>query len=171
MLRVVGIVALFVLTACSQSNANVGPSPSPIIPQGNWTQNLTFTGELTGQMNGIVPDTLDQQSECTGSRSHVGPNETWSAGLYGTIDTTGDEWHVVFVLANFRGPGTYTNNDAVVQVESADFSQIWMNLTTDQVKFTLDRGQQSGTVDAQLTNDVTGKGAAVHLTGTWNCRG
>jgi hypothetical protein len=169
MARVVGIVALFVLTACSQSNANVGPSPSPILPQGNWTQNLAFAGELTGQMSGIVPDTTDQQSECTGSRTHTG--DTWSDGFYGTIDTSGEQWHVIFLLDNFRGPGTYVNNDAIVQVESTDFTQAWLNLDADKVTFTVDRSQQSGSVDAQLTDATSGKGAAVHLTGTWNCRG
>jgi len=169
MLRVVGIVALFVLSACSQSSPNVGPSPSPVFPQGNWTQNLTFAGELTGQMNGIVADTLDQQSECTGSRTHNG--ETWADSFFGTVDTSGQQWQVIFLIGNFRGPGTYTNADITVQVQSPDASQAWLSLDKDKVTFTLNRAQQSGTVDAQLTNATSGKAGAVHLTGSWNCRG
>jgi hypothetical protein len=169
MARVVGIVALFVLTACSQSSTIAGPSPTPILPQGSWTQNLTFNGELTGQMTGIIPNTLDQQSECTGSRTHNG--ETWADSFFGTIDTSGNDWQVIFLLNNFRGPGTYTNSDANIQVESPDASQAWLNLDADKVTFTVDRGQQSGSIDAQLTNATSGKAAAVHLVGSWNCRG
>ncbi|HYM65947.1 MAG TPA: hypothetical protein VEW68_01525, partial [Patescibacteria group bacterium] len=68
MLRVAGIAALFVFTACSSTSVDTSP-PSPVIAQGNWTQNLTFAGEVQGQMSGIVPDTTDYQTECTGSRT------------------------------------------------------------------------------------------------------
>jgi hypothetical protein len=169
MLRVVGIVALFVLAACAQSNVNVGPSPSPVIPQGNWTENLTFTGDVVGQMSGIIPDTLDQQSACTGSRTHNG--ETWSDTFYGVVDASGNQWEVVFLIPNFRGPGTYQDSSANIQLQSPDASRAWLNLGGDKVSFVIDRGQQSGTIDATLTNATTGKAASVHLTGNWNCKG
>jgi hypothetical protein len=169
MLRAAGIVLLFVLTACNQTNVNAGPSPSPVIPQGNWIENLAVAGEVTGQMTSIVADTANQQSECTGSRTHSG--ETWSDSFFGVVDTSGQQWQVVFLIGNFRGPGTYLGTDATVQFQTPDAAQVWLSQGGDTVKFTVDRGQQSGTVDATLTNAASGKGAAVHITGTWNCKG
>ena len=52
MLRAAGIVALIVFAACTQTNPPAVASPSPVIPQGNWTQNLTFTGAIYGTDDG-----------------------------------------------------------------------------------------------------------------------
>jgi hypothetical protein len=169
MLRVVGIVALFVLAACGQSSVKTVASPSPVIPQGSWTQSLVFSGETSGQMGGIVPDTPDQKSECTGSRTRNG--EPWSDSFYGTLDSSGKAWGVVFLIQNFRGPGTYINGDVQVQLHDYESSQVWQNLGADKVTFTVERSQQSGTVDAQLTSAYTGKSGAERVTGRWNCRG
>jgi hypothetical protein len=46
-----------------------------------------------------------------------------------------------------------------------------MNGGVDKVTFTVERSQQSGTVDAQLTSAATGKNGGEHITGRWNCRG
>ncbi len=170
MLRVVGIVALIVLAAaCDQTTAKTVASPSPVIALGNWSETLTLTGDVEGQMTGIVPDTTDQQSACTGSKSRLG--DTWSDTFYGTIDATGAEWQIVFLITNFRGQGTYVNKDVAVTLQSADNKLVWLNEPADKVTFVLDRSQQSGTVDAALTNAATGKAGAQHLTGRWNCRG
>jgi len=176
MLRVVGIVALFVLAACNQNGVKVGPSPSPVISQGSWTQNLTLTGDLPGQITNIVPDQATQQTFCSGSKVRNG--ETWSDSFYATVDSTGSEWQVNIIIENFRGPGTYTNNDVKISLQSADSSRAWLNqdvdsahADADKVTFTIDRSLQSGTIDAFLTNASTGKRGAEHITGTWNCRG
>jgi hypothetical protein len=169
MLRVVGIVALFVLAACAQTPAKPAASPSPVIAQGNWTQNLTFTGELPGQMSAIVPDAGDIKSECTGSRTRN--SETWSSTFYGILDASGTIWGIVLLIPNFRGPGTYTGADLQVQMHNPDNTQAWMNRDGDKVTFTIERGQQSGTIDAALTSAATGKPGAEHVSGRWNCRG
>jgi hypothetical protein len=169
MLRFVGIVALLVLAACEQSAVKTVASPSPVIPQGNWTQNLTFSGELPGQMSAIVLDNADQRSECTGARTHNG--EPWSDSFFGTLDATGKQWGVVFLIQNFRGPGTYTNGDVQVQLHNVDNSQVWLNLNADKVTLTVERSQQAGTIDAQLTSATTGKSGVERITGRWNCRG
>ena len=170
MLRVVGIVALIVLAAaCDQTTVRTVPSPSPVIAAGNWNQSLTLTGDVKGQMTGIVPDTADQQSACTGSKSRLG--ETWSDFFYGTIDSSGTEWEIVFLIANFRGQGTYMNNDVAVTLQSTDKTKVWLNQSADKVTFVVERGQQSGTVDASLTDATSGKAGSEHLTGRWNCRG
>jgi hypothetical protein len=54
-------------------------------------------------------------------------------------------------------------------VHSTDAAKVWQSRGSDKVTFTLDRDQQSGTVDATLTNANTGKDG-VQVTGHWNCR-
>jgi hypothetical protein len=87
------------------------------------------------------------------------------------LDTSGKAWGVVFLIQNFRGPGTYSNGDVNIQLHNPDNTQVWMNGGVDKVTFTVERGQQSGNVDAQLTSAVTGKNGGERLTGRWNCRG
>jgi hypothetical protein len=170
MLRVVGIVALIVLAiACEQTTVKPVASPSPVILEGNWAQNLTFAGEVAGQLTGILPGTGDLKSECTGSKTHVG--ERWSDTIYGSIDASGQVGGVVILIENFSGPGTYAEKAIVVEMHSADNSKVWRSGVGDKITFTIERNQQTGTIDATMTSATTGKVAAEHITGTWNCRG
>ena len=177
MLRLAGIVALLVFTACGQTSVNVGSSPSPVIPQGTWAQNLTLAGDLAGRITGVVPDQGTQQTFCSGAKARNG--DTWSDSFYANIDSSGDEWQLNIIIENFRGPGTYSDKDVKISLQSADNSQAWLNqdvdlvtnAAADKVTFTMDRSQQSGTVDAMLTNAATGAHGAEHVTGSWNCRG
>ena len=168
--RVAGIVALIVLAlACGPGPVKIGPSPSPVLLDGNWSQNLTFTGEVAGQLTGIIPGTGDLKSECTGSKTHVG--ERWSDVVNGSIDATGQIWGLVILIANFSGPGTYTEKSIVIEMHSPEAVKVWRSGVGDKVTFTIDRNQQTGTIDASLTSAATGKAGAEKITGTWNCRG
>ncbi len=177
MLRLVGIVALFVLAACNQTTSKAGPSPSPVIAEGNWNQNLTLTGELPGHITAIVPDQAGQQTFCSGAKARSG--ETWSDSFFAQVDSSGNTWQISIVIENFRGPGTYTDKDVKIALQSPDNTQTWLsqdadpvqNLGADKVSFTIGRNQQTGTVDASLTNATSGKRGAEHITGSWNCRG
>jgi hypothetical protein len=168
MLRAAGIVALIVLAACSGSTPKGVASPSPVIAQGNWTQSLTFTGDVSGQMTGIVADSGDQKSQCSGIKVHNG--QAWSDLFFGSVDTGGQVWGVVFYVDNFRGPGAYTDTSAVIEVHSPDTTSVWASRPGNKVTFTIDRSLQAGTVDATLTNATTGK-PSLTVTGRWNCRG
>jgi hypothetical protein len=170
MLRVAGIVALIVLaTACDQTTVKTVASPSPVIAQGTWTEGLTFTGDIPGEMTGIVADTGGLLSACTGEKSRTG--DIWANTFYGTLDSSGSIWGVVFTIHNFSGPGTYANSAIAVEVHSEDLSKVWLSQDGDKITFTIDRTQQSGTIDGTLTNATTGKVASEHVTGRWNCRG
>jgi hypothetical protein len=169
MLRAAGIVALIVFTACGPNNPAAVASPSPVIAEGNWTQNLTFTGGITGQMTAIVADTGDQVSACTGSKTRNG--EQWADTFFGAIDASGQVWQLAFTINNFRGPGTYHYADMSIVVRSLDKTRVWLNAASrDKINFTLSMNQQSGTVDAALTDGNTGK-PGLKVTGQWNCRG
>jgi len=169
MLRLVGIVALFVLAACGQTSGNAGPTPSPVIAQGSCTQNLTLTGELPGRITTIVADQGTQQTFCSGSKARDG--ETWASTFYTTVDSSGTEWQLSINVVNFRGPGTYATRDVQISLQAPDNSRAWLNQSADKVTFTMDRSQQSGTIDASLTSADSGKKAAERIVGTWNCRG
>jgi hypothetical protein len=133
-----------------------------------WTQDLMFSGEVTGHMTGIVADTPTQQSACTGAKPRAG--ETWADEFYGQIDTSGVVWGLDFVIVNYGGPGVYRDQAVQVEVHDSTNAKVWENLSGDAVTFVLDRTQQSGTVDALLTSAASGKAGSVHLTGTWNCK-
>ena len=170
MLRFAGIVALFVLAACgSQPTAKPVASPSPVIAAGNWNVSLTFKGDVAGQMNGITPDTDTQQSICSGIKARNG--DTWSDSFYGTIGSGGQVWQLTIAVNNFRGPGTYTEAAVNIALQSPDNTKAWLNQAGDKIRFTIERSQQTGTLDAALTNADTDAAGAEHITGRWNCRG
>jgi hypothetical protein len=168
MLRAAGIVALCVLVACGSSSPKGVASPSPVLAEGNWNQALIFAGQLNGQMTAIVADSGDQKSMCSGVKARDG--QAWSDVFYGTVDSSGQVWGVVFMIDKFRGPGSYLDTSAVIEVHSGDATQVWRSREGDKVTFTIDRNQQSGTVEASLTDANTGK-AGLQLNGRWNCRG
>ena len=169
MLRGAGIVALFVLLmACGESSAAQKASPSVAPVQHTWNQDLTLAGDVSGHMTGIVADVGTQTSACTGAKPR--PGETWSTKFYGTIDASGAVWGIDFVIQNYGGSGVYKDRAIEIQVHDAGSGKVWLSMTGDAVTFTLDRTQQSGTVDATLTNADSGKAASLHLLGHWNCR-
>jgi hypothetical protein len=173
MLRAAGIVALVVLTACGQNTPNAVASPSPVIAAGTWTQNLTFSGDLSGVMTAIVADSGSQKNECSGVKARNG--QVWGDTFYGTIDASGDIWEVNFSIPVFRGPGPYSVPSVTVVVQSpgdpTNLTKTWSSQGGDnKVTFSMGRDQQSGTVTADLTNAQTGK-PTLHVTGEWHCRG
>src|SRR5260370_2587852 len=84
----------------------------------------------------IVPDIGDQRSQCTGGRTHNG--ETWTDFFYGTVDTDGVVWGVVYEINNFRGPGAYQNSPVTIEVHSLDATKLCQTTTTDNVTAPLD---------------------------------
>lgn len=95
----------------------------------------------------------------------------WADSFVATVDSSGAPWQLTFFVENFRGAGTYANGSVSVVLQSPDNTKAWLNLKDDKVTFTIDRGQQSGTIDATLTNATSGKTGTEHITGRWNCRG
>jgi len=120
------------------------------------------------QLTGIVADSGEQVSQCTGSKTRTG--EQWADTFYGVVGSTGQTWEIGFVVNNFRGPGTYHTTDSTIVVRSLDKKKVWLNLSRDKVTFSVSSTQQSGTVDAALTDATTGK-PGLKVIGQWNCRG
>src|SRR5438067_13277444 len=111
MLRGAGIAAaLIVLAACAQSSPTAGVSPSPPPAAATWTQDLSFSGEISGHMTSIVPNTASFQSACTGAK--LRPGQAWAVEFYGSIDMSGQVWGVDLVIQDYGSLGV-TKDSAV----------------------------------------------------------
>jgi hypothetical protein len=170
-----GIVGAWALTGCTALNEANAPQPTPTpsltaatsaqtLPP--WTENLVFTGELAGQMTTIVASGPGQQSECTGTGSAAAGK--WVSTLFGGVGP--GVYGIVVSASPYRGPGTYGQPVVTVQVHSLDNQKVWRSQPADPVTFVVAADENSGTLDAVLTNqvDTTGK---LHVTGTWSCGG
>jgi hypothetical protein len=116
-------------------------------------------------MTVVPPNVGGQQSECTGKNSRTGG--TWASTIYVLLGS--QKYGVTFLALHYRGPATYAEDVTSVQVFNPDHSKAWQNLDSDPVKFTVNADEESGTVQATLTNLSNAK-SKLTLTGTWNCR-
>jgi len=141
-------------------------TPAPAgSPAGSWAQALTFSGDLQGAMDGVLPDSPATRSECTGRNSR--PEGAWASALYGTVGP--DVYEVLVTVHAYRGPGVYGAPDVMVQVARPDGSAIWQTSGGDRATFTVDPGEESGTVSATLTNLST-TATRLRVDGRWSCR-
>ena len=49
--------------------------------------------------------------------------ETWANSFYGTVDSSGEVWGVVFQIKNFRGPGTYQGTSITIIDKLRSFTE------------------------------------------------
>ncbi len=169
-------LALLLLGGCSAMSSG-SPSPTPSAsesavsapvptPSGvAWAEDLTFSGELTGHMTGIVPNEAGQRSQCTGPGSKS--SGQWALKLFGQV--ANGVYGLVVTANPYRGPGAYTAVAAKVQVFSADQQQVWQSQAGDPVSFSVANDEETGSLDTVLTNLADGK-TKMHVTGTWSCR-
>ena len=174
--RFVAGMALLLLTACGGGTGTPAPSPSSAVTPApnpvpsaavshNWEENLSFGGDLSGSMKSVVAAQPGQVSECTGRNSLSGGS--WASSIYGNV---GSEVFGLVIVANpYRGPGTYRDRQASVQVHSLDNSRVWQSVAADPVTFVVAADQESGTLEASLDNLTTGK-TTLKISGAWTCR-
>ena len=140
------------------------PSPSPT-PAGSWSQALDFSGDVTGTMSSVIPATPQVRSECTGRNSR--PAGVWASTIFGYVGS--DVYGVLFAVGQYRGPGSYSSPDVTVQVHSSDNSVVWQSAGASSATFTVAPDEESGTVEAKLTN-LGSNQATLQLNGSWSCR-
>jgi hypothetical protein len=75
---------------------------------------------------------------------------------------------LVVLTSRYIGPAVFTT-DVSVEVHSADKSMVWQNGPADPVSFTVGTDEQSGLVDATLTNAATSS-RKLHVAGGWSCQ-
>jgi hypothetical protein len=74
----------------------------------------------------------------------------------------------VVLVPGYKGAATFTGGLSV-EIHRADLSQAWENQPADLVSFTVNPGEESGRVDATLTNVVT-PSHKLRIAGTWSCQ-
>jgi hypothetical protein len=138
------------------------PSPGPTTAA-RWTENLSFSGDVNGTMTTVVPLSPQVRSECTGHNSR--PAGTWASTIFGLVGS--DVYGVLFAVGKYRGPGSYNAPDVTVQVHRSDNSAVWQS-SADKATFTIAPDEESGTVEATLTN-LANNQATMRVSGTWTC--
>ena len=175
-IRLVGMaaasVAVVAVAGCSILEQQVAvsstPTPSPFVVSSApppWTEDLTFSGDISGTLNQVVAGTAGVRTICTGQRGQGG--ETWVLTLFGPVGRS--IYGVQLAVSDYRGPGSYEAPQASMQVFRPDASLGWQSLEGDQVSLVLDTSRQSGTVDATLTN-LTNDSSKINVSGHWSCR-
>jgi hypothetical protein len=148
-------------STATATSARVAAAPAG----GGWAQALVFSGDVRGTMDGVVADGDATRSECSGRNSR--PDGAWASALFGPV---GEEvYEVVVTVRPYRGPGTYRTPDVAVQVSMPDGSEVWQTSGADPATFTVGVSEESGTVDATLTN-LASTTTRLRLTGRWSCR-
>src|SRR5919198_4503116 len=161
-LHLAGILLTLLLAGCAGSEAaapqQVQPSPagvsSPAAQPSSQrvgppaaTQELSFSGDLSGTMSRLTAAGQGAASECTQRPRTTG---AWASTLYGYL---GDRVYGVVVLVKpYNGPATYDGTEAQVQILSQDQQRVWQSVAGDQVSFTVDNGEQTGSMEANLHN-------------------
>lgn len=149
--------------------AGVGPaapSPEPSA-RSAWAQALRFSGDVQGTLSQAVPGDASRPTECTGATSRYAG--AWASAVYGPLGH--DLYGVVVTVRPYRGPGTYRTPDVAVQVlRPADASAVWQTAPGDAATFSVDTGEQTGALDATLTN-LSSNTTKLHVGGRWSCPG
>ena len=167
-------IAILLAGACSgpaASTPEASPSPTPtaaplVIGSGNapWPLDLTFTGDLTGSVSATAPNDPAIRNECTGRNSTRG-QASWASTMAFAI---GPQRYALVILATgYRGPSTFTKALSV-EVHSADLNRVWSNRADDPVSFTVSVNEESGSIDATLTN-ATAPSQKLKVRGRWTC--
>jgi hypothetical protein len=92
---------------------------------------------------------------------------TWASTLFGPVGA--EVFGVVVLSSGYRGPATYDQGKASVQVYNPDKSRVWQSQSGDLVSFTVNPDEESGSMDATLTNLGTNK-SKLKVSGRWSCR-
>jgi hypothetical protein len=174
--RRAAVAAVLFVATCGTSTAPTSPTSTPSPPASprpavspssglGWVEDFTLSGDLNGTMTVVAPNAAGQQSECSGKNSRTGG--TWASTIYVLLGN--QKYGVAFLSTEYRGPASYAEDVASVQVFNPDHSKAWQNLASDPVKFTVNADEESGTVEATLTNLSNGQ-SKLMLKGTWSCR-
>jgi len=175
-MRLVGMAAALIvvvaIAGCSvleqQISVSPTPTPSPFVASSApppWTEELKFSGDLSGTMNQVVAGSAGIRTICTGQRGQSG--DTWVLTLFGPVGRA--TYGLQLTVSDYRGPGTYQAPQASMQVFRPDATLGWQSRDGDQVSLVLDTSRESGTLEATLTN-LTNDSSKVQVSGHWSCK-
>lgn len=115
-------------------------------------------------MTALVTESAQTPSACSERPVEAA---AWASTLYGTVN--GEVFGFLATVKPYNGPGAYTAAQAQVQLFSVtDQTKTWESLPGDSVTFTVHNDNQTGTVQATLTN-LDSNQATLSVSGSWSC--
>jgi hypothetical protein len=128
-----------------------------------WLLNLDFSGDLTAHVTGTAPSDDLIHNECTAEGSTR--LTKWASTM--ALNIAQQRFALIVLVDGYKGAGAFTSNVSV-EVNSADKAKVWQNGPGDPVTFTVGSDEQSGLLDATLTNAATGS-SKLRISGHWTC--
>lgn len=171
------VLAALAFCGCSTIQEATAPTPSAsaptpvtaaITPQGfggNWNEDLALSGELSGRLGEVIASQAGQRSECTGKNSKSAGQ--WALHVFGQVGA--QVYGLVVTASPYRGPGQYGESTTAVQVHNLDSTSVWQSGSGDSVAFAVNNDEESGTLQATLTNVSSGTGK-MKVSGRWACK-
>jgi hypothetical protein len=172
-------IALLLTAACATgpaSGAASGPAPSstptplavPTDVAGGtnapWALDLDLGGDLTAHVTGTAPSDAAVHNDCTGVDSpRLG---SWASTMAFTVGQT--RYALYMLVKDYRGAAAFSSG-ATVEVSSEDQGQAWQNESGDAVTLTVGAQQQSGQLQAVLSN-VADTSKKLTIAGHWSCQ-
>jgi len=169
-------IAMLLACSCGGGPASApSPSPSPTrtpspvataalgTGYAPWLLNLDFSGDLTAHVTGTAPSDDLIHNECTGDGSTRLGN--WASTM--ALNIGPQRYALIVLVDGYKGAGAFSSNVSV-EVNSADKAKVWLSGPSDPVSFTVGSDEQSGLLEATLTNAATGS-SKLRISGHWTC--
>ncbi len=172
------IGALLLGIAASHLRSLKGETQPAAANNASWKADLTLTGAVSGTVKSISVTEESARSNCSGRYSEAAGS--WSSDFL--IRLAGEQFHLEITVLPYAGPGTYSNSPSnprgllVLAYNSpTDDNLGWANDPSGPATFSVDPGDESGTLNATLTRNPSGDlpsdwNESVHVSGRWTCR-
>ncbi|MDQ6772593.1 MAG: hypothetical protein M3024_06350 [Candidatus Dormibacteraeota bacterium] len=165
------LLAVVTLSACGAlepvPQVAATPTPTQIADPNSapsWLENLTFGGDLRGTLNQVTAGENGMRTACTGPRGRA--MQAYVLTVFGPVGKS--VYGVQLTVNQYRGPGQYSAPLAGAQVFRPDNSAGWRAVDGDSVTVSVGPDEQSGQVQASLTN-LGNNNSKLKLKGNWAC--
>jgi hypothetical protein len=144
------------------------PTSTPVVASGlanaPWPLDLALTGDLTANLAGTVPGDPSVANECTGKNSARAGN--WASTM--ALNVGGERFALVILAGSYKGAATFSKGVSI-EVHSGDLARVWQNRSGDAVSFTVAPDEESGRLQAMLSN-ASAPAQKLKLSGRWSCQ-
>ncbi|MFZ0217557.1 MAG: hypothetical protein WAM30_16625 [Candidatus Dormiibacterota bacterium] len=138
-------------------------TPLPQVGPPAASQQLAFSGDISGNMTTLSAQNSGAQSECTTRPRDSG---AWASTLFGPVD--GTVYGFTVTVKPYNGPGTYGATQTTVQVFTLDKKQVWESQPGASLTFSIGNDEQTGSVEATLDN-LSSNQPTLTIKGRWSC--